>query len=216
MSQFEAPFGESAMAPRKTSGLAITALVCSLIFCCPLTTLLGILLGLIAFAITGPGSARRGRGLAAVAIIIGLVATALQVWGGYAMYEKVWRPVLEGPTDALTAGFAGDAAGFKAGFYGAGAAATDAEATAFIDELRRRYGEFDSCEFSPVQTSDPTPGQPSAPFNYVLHFAGATVDAEAEMIFSDPARGGFIMKFGYLVVSDSDLGDLKYPPAPTP
>ena len=212
MSQFGAPYEESAVQQRKTSGLAITALVCSLIFCCPVTTVLGIILGLIAVATIGGGTMRKGRGLAAVAIIIGLLATGLQIGAGYWAYDAIWKPLLAGPRDALTAGFAGDAAGFKAGFHGAGATASDAEATAFIAELRRRYGEFTSCEFSPVQDSQPAYGQPAAPFGYALRFDGATVDAEAEMIFSDPTRGGLIMKLGYITVFDAELGDLTYPP----
>ena len=189
MSQFENPYADPAQqAEVKTSGLAITSLVCSLIFCCPVTTVIGVILGLIAVVTIGGNPMRKGKGLAAAGIIIGLLATCLQVWGGFRIYETMMKPVLDGPKYVLEAGNAGDVSGFKAGFHGPGAAATDAEATAFIAELQQRYGAFVSCEFSPNQSSNTAVGQTSAPFEYVLSFENATVNAKAEMIFTESSQ----------------------------
>ena len=67
---------------QRTSKLAITALVSSVIFCCPITTILGILLGLFAFIRIRGDAALRGGALAVLAILIGGVATAGQWWAG--------------------------------------------------------------------------------------------------------------------------------------
>jgi hypothetical protein len=221
MSQFQIPGAPSvppdqpAFESGKTSGLAISSLICSLICCLPFTTIPGILLGAVALVSIGKNPALKGRGLAFTGIVLGVLFTIGQV----VIYPVAWKfiktsmeAVAAGPRDALTAGFAGDVAGFKAEFYGSGANATDAEAQAFIDELRDRYGAYIGTRFN-EQAGGPQPGfgQTSAPFPYVVEFENATVDAETEIVFSDPQRGGFIMKIGSITVFDDDLGDLTYP-----
>ena len=119
--------------------------------------------------------------------------------------------VTVGPRDALTAGFADDPAAFRAEFHGTGANATDAEVQAFVDELRDRYGAFVGSRFNEQGGGSPKFGQPKVPFPYLLEFENAKVDAETEIVFSDPQRGGFINKIGYVTVFDPDLGDLTYP-----
>ena len=63
MSQFEIPGAPSvpsdqpAFESGKTSGLAVSSLICSLIFCCPLTTIVGPFLGLGAFIQIGRNAA---------------------------------------------------------------------------------------------------------------------------------------------------------------
>jgi hypothetical protein len=209
------PFDPSAAGPQKTSGLAIASLVCSLICCIPLTTIPGILLGIGAMISIGKDPAKKGKGMALTGIVLGVIFTVIQAIAypaafGYfkTMMEMVWS----GPSAAMTAGFAGDIAGFKDEFHGAGAATTDAEAQLFIDALRSRYGEFTSCYFNeaaggPGQSGF---GKPSLPFPYILEFANGQVEAEAEIIFSDPQKG-FVNKLGYITVFDPDVGDLTYP-----
>ena len=211
MTQFDNPYADTESKSPKTSGMAVTSLVCSLIFCCPVTTVIGILLGLVAMVGIGSNPMKKGKGLAAAAIVIGILATGLQVLGGYVGWKTFVIPVIEGPTNVLVAGYAGDTATFKDGFYGSGAMVDDAEVSAFIGELQQRYGGFVACELHPQQNQQSTYGQPAAPFQYVLQFDNATVDSEAEIIFSDPTQGGIVMKLGYLIIFDPDLGDLKYP-----
>lgn len=216
MSQFESQQFGAPSGPQTTSKLAIWSLVCSLIFFCPLTTLLAPILGLIGLAKIGGNPNLKGKGLCIVGILLGVVFTAGWGYGGYVGIGKMkeWMGVvMSGPSDALAAGFGGDVAGFKAGFYGAGTTASDAEAQAFLDELRNRYGGFVGCSFSQTsQPAQPQPGQPSAPFPYTLEFQNATIDCEAEIIFADQQTGQIIMKLGYIIVADPDAGDLKYPP----
>jgi hypothetical protein len=203
MSQLDTPpFGAAAVEPQKTSGLAIASLVCSLICCVPVTTIPGILMG-----------------IAAMISIGGIVLGALFTIGQALIYppaigyiRETMQMVYTGPSAALASGFGGDTAAFRDQFYGAGAAATDAEAQAFLEELRDRYGEYMSCNLDETaQPSQPRFGTPMVPFPYVIEFADGQVQAEAEIVFSDPVRGGFINKLGYITVFDTDLGDLTYP-----
>jgi hypothetical protein len=217
MSQLDTPpFDATAAGPQKTSGLAIAALVCSLICCIPITTIPGILLGIIALVSIGGDPAKKGKGMALVAIILGVVFTAGQAYvypKGYAYFKEVMQLVWQGPSEAMTVGFAGDAAAFKGCFHGPGASASDAEAQAFIAALRGRYGEYVGCRFD-EETADsrqPPFGKTSVTFPYVLEFDSGEVKAEAEIIFSDPVKGGFVNKLGHITVFDPDLGDLTYP-----
>ena len=216
MSQFESHFDQTAGAPRTTSKLAVTALVSSLIFFCPITTLLGPILGLIALGTMG--SEKKGKGLAITSILIGVILTALWAYFGNAAYNEFKKAivvVMDGPKPALVAGFGDDVAGFKDQFYGDGAAATDADAIEFISAMRERYGEYVSCQFD-QNTNQPQAGQPSAPFQYQITFDQKVVDCEAEIIFADQVTGKFIMKLGYIIMSDEELGDLEYPPSSSP
>jgi hypothetical protein len=226
MTQFQDPYGDAAQGPAKTSGLAIGALVCSLIFFCPVTTVLGPILGLIALATIGTNPARKGKGLAVVAILLGVLLTVGWIYGGYKIYgvgKLFYETVETGPRDALTAGFAGDFDGFKNAFYGPGAQASDAEAQAFIDELRGRYGEFvgSRMDESRMQgrSTQPQPGEAQMPFPYLLEFTNETVEAEVEIVFADPQAQpqtigeAFINKLGYIEVLDEERGTLRYPPS---
>lgn len=223
MSQFNdpfagAPYGDSYSQIKKTSGLAVSSLVLSLIGiipCCgAITAPIGAILGLIGAVVIKPTSAVKGRGLAMAGLLIGLILTAAQIGGGVWIWNTFVVPVMEGPQQALRAGFAGDMTAFKAEFHGGGATAPDAQAQAFIDSLRSRYGEYQSCELDQSQQRQQTFGEPEAVFPYVLSFADKTVRAEALMIFSDKTKGGFIMRWGSITVIDADHGDLTYPTPP--
>jgi hypothetical protein len=221
MTQYQDPFAQPymdpTMKPKKTSGLAITALVFSLlgiIPCCgAVTAPIGALLGLIGAAILGPNAAKKGRGMSIAAFIIGLILIAAQIAVGRWGYNTMWKPVVDGPAAALTAASSGHVTAFKSHFHGDGASAPDAEAQTFLDELSRRYGAFVRCHLdeAAMKGQQPPFGQPQVTFPYQIEFQNKTVSAEAEMIFSDPARGGFVMKWGFITIFDPDLGDLTYP-----
>ena len=212
MTGFDTTFDPQPPAATKTSGLAITSLIFSLIVCCPVATIIGPLLGLGALVQIGRNPALKGRGLAFAAIIMGVVFTLAQGWGGYQMWQ-VMKPVLEGPDAALTAGFAGDTAALKAEFHGAGATASDAEVTVFIGELRKRYGAYQSCRHDRTAAGPTgTYGDPVIPFPYILTFDNGEVHAEAEYVFAEQGIG-WIKKWGSITVFDPDLGDLTYPPS---
>ncbi len=198
--------------PPRTSGLAISSLVCSLIFCCPLTTIIGPILGLIAFVTIGSNPNRRGKGLAVSGIILGILMTTLQAWAGFQFYSTLMLPVLEGPKTVLVAGFTNDMSAFRGGLADGGARVTDEEIQEFIDQLRSRYGEFSSAEMDPTQPAPPAFGQPIIVSTYLLHFSDSTVSAEVEMIIVDQQTGQFVMKPGVMTIRDPENGDLSFPP----
>jgi hypothetical protein len=206
--------------PPRRSGLAVTALVMSLIGLVPclglITAPVGILLGLIGLVAIRPP--RTGKGMAAAAVLIGVVLTAAQAYFGKKyVVDPIYGVVsfvMSGPNDALEAGSRGDIATFKASFDGAGATASDAEARAFLDELARRYGAFVSANIPQQQQGNvtrPQPGQRSMPMPYQLRFANSTVNSDVELVFTDAQDQGLIMKLGRITVFDAQLGDLTFP-----
>jgi len=56
--------------PPKTSGMAIASLICGILFCIPLASLLALIFGIIGINQTKPGQAR-GRGLAITGTVLG-------------------------------------------------------------------------------------------------------------------------------------------------
>jgi hypothetical protein len=214
MTQFDAPFNTGESVEPKTSGLAIASLVCSLICCVPVTTIPGILLGVWAMLSISHNPARRGKGVALAGILLGVIFTAGQAYVYPPMIKWVGESidlVMGGPDQALVDGFAGDPATFKSHFYGTGLSASDAEAQAFIDTLRSRYGEYGSCTFDQQNQPPPSFGQSKSRFAYDLRFENATVDAEAQIIWVDERTGDMVYKFGWVKILDPDLGDLTYP-----
>lgn len=221
MSQYPGAYDESSFAPTmaetpRTSGIAITALICSLVFCCPFTTILGIVLGAVALVMIGNNPMRRGKGMALTAIVLGVLFTAGQfvTWRWY--QQNIVELMMRGPEPALQAGFAGDISGFRASFHSStGVAASDAEAQAFIEELRNRYGEFQSAQLDETRVSGAPVGQTAWVLPYRLVFDRAQVNAEAEILMADPQTGALSVKPAYLTVLDPRLGDLTYPPSST-
>ena len=191
-----------------TSKLAVGSLLFSAIACCPATTLLGPLLGVLALRKIRRESGLRGRKLALCGITLGLLFTGLQAFAGSWLYENIIELTFTGPRDALETGFTGDVSGFKDHFHGAGADASDAEASAFLDELRARYGAFESSELDPERAPV---GGPVMTFEYELVFRNETRRAEVQLIFADTEEGGWPGKLGYITVLDPEGGDLTYP-----
>lgn len=77
-----------AQPPAKTSGLAVTALILSLVLCLPVLPLIGAILGLAALGATRKPN-MKGHGLAVGAIIAGLLITLLQAGGTYGVYKAI-------------------------------------------------------------------------------------------------------------------------------
>lgn len=216
MTAFDPSYSDQPQIEKKTSGLAISSLICSLICCLPITTILGILLGIGAFVSISGNPAKKGKGLAIAGILLGVIFTAGQgiIYPIVVKYfQTITELVNDGPKNALTAGFANDFSGMRDAFHGDGANAQDEEIQAFIDQLQTRYGSFVESHMNEqaMQQANPGFGQTSMVFPYILTFDNATIDAEAEIIFSDPVKGGFVNKIGFIKILDPDLGDLKFP-----
>jgi hypothetical protein len=227
MTQFESnPYAANyqpqppAGAARPTSGLAITSLVLSLIFCCPLTTLLGLILGTVAIASTGPRAPKKGRGLGIAAVIISLIFTAGQaafiVWA-----MDIYSKMMNAPQVVLQAGFAGDWNAFRSNLHPVtGRTFTDQQAAAFIEELRARYGEFQSSRMNEqAMQGRNSGGRPDMDIPYLVVFDSGQLDAEAQFIFADQNTGQFVFKIGSITIKDPAQGDITFPPpgsAPAP
>ncbi|MCZ6835369.1 MAG: DUF4190 domain-containing protein [Planctomycetota bacterium] len=228
MSQFNTPeepnmyaYGDPMAEPPRTSGIAIASLVLSLLGIIPclglLTAPIGALLGLIgAITISPP---KKGKVLAISGLIIGVICFSVQGFGAYYAAQTVKGAmsfVTEGPSSALDEGFAGNYGAFKGKFIGAGATQSDEEVKTFIDELQSRYGTFISSQLDQSGNANAQPpiGQPSFPMSYVLTFNDGSVSASVELVFADVTgqQPGMLKKFGYIMIQDSDLGDLQYPP----
>ncbi len=202
------------VAPKRTSALAITSLVLSCLFCCPVTSVAGIVTGAIAFLKTGPGSGVAGRWLAVLAIVFGtagaMLQTGLTAWG----WNAVVVPILTGPQTALRAGMSGDVAGMASAFRATAQEGNTPEAaTAFCAELTRRYGAFESAAMD--RNTAPSQAPPSSqefPGEYSLTFSKGTLRAKCSVQIADKT-GSLSMKLGDLVIEDATLGDLRYPPA---
>ncbi len=70
--------------PEKASGMAIAALILSIVgfFCCGFPAIIGLILGVIELGKIDRGeSSERGRGMSKAAVIIGAVVVALYVIG---------------------------------------------------------------------------------------------------------------------------------------
>ena len=197
----------------KTSGLAVGSLVSSLICCIPITTILGVLLGIAAIFTISANPARKGKGLAVIGIVLGILFTAVQITG-YRFMAPYWAFAMSGPTEALEAGFNGDAALFRSHFVGAGATASDAEATRFIDEMRSRYGGFISASFDPQNNQQqPGFGQTTVKMVYVIEFEQQSMGADVWLVFVDEATGAY-RKLDSITIFDAEGGNLTYPPPP--
>lgn len=215
MSQLEPSFPIQGTTAPRTSVLAIASLVCSLLFCCPLATIPGMVLGVAALASIRADPLQRGRGLAITGIVLGVIFTV----GQAVIYPKGVRLGMQcyelfnnGPQEALNAGFAGDLPAFRGRFHGAAATATDQEAQEFISQLRSRYGEFLSCR--PNEQVEPAFVKSKVTAAYLLEFETATVQADIDLVLADPDTSQFVFKLGRITVIDHERGDLTYPPQP--
>lgn len=221
MSQFAPPddvsFAPTTEQAPRTSGLAVWALVCSLVFCCPLTTVLGALLGVIALASIKSKPHLRGAGLAVAAIVIGLLLSAGWVWVGtksYGFVARMMEHMRTGVPQAIMDGAAGDTTAFKSEMYGPGATATDAEVEAFFETLESRYGALQSVAFDDQGMAGQRQpwGSPIVPFPYDFQFADGARSATVEVVFADQSTGQFVYKMQSIVVHDPDEGDVHFPP----
>jgi hypothetical protein len=210
------PYGTQPQAElQSTSGLAIGSLICSLIICCPLVTIFGPILGIAAMGKIGSPPRQRGKGLAIAGIIIGIlttVASSVLIFYGVRHTINIFKFIETAPQQAMQAGTAGDLNAFRSSFHGVGANASDEQIQSFLDDVEERYGDFVSTEVD-RRTAQPVPfGSTAFPMSFILQFRDTAVTAEVEVILADPATGKQMQKIGYILIEDSDLGDLRFPP----
>jgi hypothetical protein len=203
----------------RMSGLAIAALVCALIFCIPILPPIGVILGLIALVTMVGKSHLRGRGMAIAAIVLGLafsIGWGIFAWFSINIGSKVVTLMRDTPSQAMQAGLAGDVKLFQSNFHGAGATLPEADAQAFLDEVKSRFGTLNALEFDEKTPVRPQPGQPTVDAPYTAKFSSGDVKANVELVIMDAKTGTFIYKIGSIEFVDPQRGNLRFPPLPKP
>ena len=221
MTQMNAPFDQTYEQPGeapRTSGLAVWSLICSIVLCCPVTTVLGVLLGLAAMFTISGNPAKKGKGLAIAGILLGVIFTAAWgvggVWVGGFISETSDLMLRKAP-EAVVFGVNEDYAGFKAAMYGDAAAASNDEIKAFFEEIESRYGELQACSFDDTTPAPPPqPGSPIISFPYRFDCANETVSGELEFVLVEPGTYNRVMAVSRITVFDSQRGDLVFPDVP--
>ncbi len=197
---------------QQRSGLATVALICSLIICCPITTLVGPILGIISL-ITLKG--RAGKGFAWTAIIVGFITTIIWVAAGmfgYKMAMQFVEKAGEVSTTTIQAGYDGDYATFRQGLARSSLNVTDEEIDSFIEELQSRYGKFDSAVMNleeQDQALQPSAGE--APIPVRLIFETTDVSADVLMVIIPSSGMEYDLKVNCFRINDSKNGDIIFP-----
>lgn len=194
------------------SGMAVTAFVMTILFCIPVLPLVGLLLGLGALGRTSTDGPFRGRPLAIIAIILGLLFTAGQTYttvkfvevGG--MVADSIMVVVTGPDDAMEGAFKGDSAEGK-DWWLAGQEPSAARTEAFVSEARRRFGEFKSAV--PDDGGQPPFGQSSFSMPLKFVFSNGSYDGTVSFqAFTGDGGGlpenGRLLGIVKITVVDSD------------
>lgn len=194
-----------------TSVCAVASLVLGLVLCCPLTSLAAIVLGAVGINATKARMAS-GRGLAVAGLCLGIAGTALQLAFGTWAYATVYAPLMEGPAPALRAGLERGSAAMVECFTIPEGAKLDAEATAFLDAVKSRYGNLVACELD-RSTQPPTPDSKRKQFeaDFELRFDRATIKARSCTEITTP-QDRLSMKLRWLELFDPARGDLRFPP----
>lgn len=191
----------------RTSGLAVASLVSSLIFCCPLVSVMGPILGVAYFVAAAGKPWLRGKGLAIAGIVLGTLVTAATALGLWAMVQLFVR-AMELPGEAIARIEQRDDAGVRELFFPGTIPAGSGEIEAFAAELEGRYGAFvsaivDQNAAPPEETAGQTFAVPM-----LLTFEGGTVSAVCEF---SPAASGFDLQLRSIEIRDPARGDLRFP-----
>ena len=205
--------------PPQTGKLAIASLVCGLLFCCPITTLLAPLLGIAHFISAAGKPWIRGAGLAIGGILLGLVMTGGWAFLGWASYQFM-QQAMRLPDEALAALSADDVSEFRSKWVGLEeGSAGDAQIAAFRQDLESRYGTFESIRFD-EQTQEPQAGAEQAfVLPFIATFSGVgdeRADVKVHVMFM-PTGQGFEILIMQIEVIDEQQGNIVFPgPEGTP
>jgi hypothetical protein len=199
----------------KRSGLATVALICSLIICCPITTVVGPILGLIAFFSIKNNPQIKGKGFAISAVIVGLFSTV--IWVIVLAFSYNWTmnfldQVGETTTELISAGYDNNYSDFRSHLTRNSVGVSDDEINEFIKELKSRYGNFDSAVFIfDRQVEKLQPIQNESPFPLRLVFE--TTDVTAECMYEILPKSGLevSLHIDCIVIRDDKNGDIAFP-----
>ena len=131
--------------PSAASRFAVLSFASGLVFCCPGTSLLALLMGALALLIGAREANASWRKFALGGMALGLASLCGLVTVYFVVHEKweqEWRVLYTGPNNALYALDTGSLDGFRAEFMGPAADRPDAEIQAFQSELNDQLGRF--------------------------------------------------------------------------
>ena len=173
--------------------------------------LIGPLLGVVGLAQIRYGSGYKGRGPAIAGIVLGLLFAA--GWSAAAVWwhVNVRRMYLWGPRVALQQGLDGDVAAFRSAFIDPDASTADAEAAAFLDALRSRYGRLRSTARQDEAVDMEHFDRARPRLAYRLDFERRSVGAEVQFAARDDTGAFSAPRVAWIVILDPVEGDLAYP-----
>ena len=218
MNEFNSPVEESFEPQEQSesldrSKLAVWSLICSLIFCCPIVTIFGPILGAIAL-IKMKSNPRSGKGMAISGIIIGVITTALSVGAllfAFTAAKKIMNQVTESASEVITASYAKEYDKARDSFSEQTNDVTDEALQSFANELQSRYGAFDSITVNwsaEEQLLEPE-GQ-LTPMPVILIFE--TEFVHATIMFEVVPGGDFVVsKFCCIQIEDAVHGNVIFP-----
>ena len=179
----------------KRSGLATAALIASLIICCPITTIIGPILGIISLVSLRGKPHISGKGFAWTAIIVGVIATVIWAFAGIFIGKMAIQFIeksSEVTTSTIQAGYDGDYVAFRSGLARDAVQVSDDEIKTFIDELETRYGKFDSAslnlEGDTRRTGASAPNTAATPMRFLFESTDVVGDVVFEVIPSEGAK----------------------------
>jgi hypothetical protein len=194
--------------------MATASLICSLILCCPIVTLVGVILGIVAL-LKIRGSAMSGRGLAWAGIIIGILTTTLTTLFMIIVLILtlgVLEQTPESVTTAIKAGITGDIEKFRMEFTHDAVAASDDEITSFLETITTRYGVFDKAviDMATMQAGQqPSGDEPELPIQLV--FETKTISAIVVFTVAKGTDSLIDVQIQCLLIRDPENGDVAFP-----
>ena len=200
--------------PQK-SGMAVASLICSLIICCPLTTVLGPVLGLIALFRFKKQEYLTGKGYAISGIIIGVIATifwivASVIVGGLA--TEYLEEIKQVSTESIQSAYDGDYEKFRSYLTRDAAHATDAEIEDFVSILQERHGKFDNA-FLNLQAQYEQPEVSDSVDLIPIRFIFETSDSDGFIWFaySGNDNNWFEMRINKIEIFGNDKDNIVFP-----
>ena len=197
---------------KQRSGLATASLICSLIFCCPVITFIGVILGIVAL-LKLRGSEIAGRGLAWAGIFIGALTTLFSILVITFVLKAAMNIMEQTPkivTQAIEAGIAGEIELFREEFVSGAVAASDEEIATFVQTLTSRYGTFDEAviDIAAAQSGSSLSGD-ELPLQLV--FETKTVSATVVILIMPKGDPLFEVQIQCLRITDVQNGDIAFP-----
>lgn len=193
----------------ETSRLSIIAVISSIVFFCPLTTIAGLILGLWALATVERTPGRRGRRLALMAIALGGMFTVLQATTMYQMLANL-RMVGSSPAGAIQQAERGEFTAFRAMFVG-GESISEETIHQFLTELQTAHGPIEGSRL-PVSTLwSERPEGDVVSYQWELYFPDGRVIAEARLRRSEQTGPSIVLDELRIPVPGGNV--LVFPPA---